>query len=211
MAWVCALINPLALATVVPLAGYFIGTAALGFHGLPGISSFNLDRETFLPRRGGGCVFSGGEWLSDGWGNQVLRTCVSVFGPMRGSPSSSYPSDGELIGAWQSPEELSPADLQKGSFSIGGVARDVPADERLLENFAPWAASEIDEPATRILAKDFGGSAFAIRIAAPADGFREGEMTILFGDSPARIIGYFPSKEARSWRRFPPVQPGAKE
>ncbi|MEK7950764.1 hypothetical protein WKV53_09670 [Luteolibacter sp. Y139] len=215
---VFGLVNPLVLTAILPVTGYFRGTAALHFHGLPGPGSFNLDRETRLPKIGGGCVVDGSEWLGDDWHNFVLRGCVSVFGPMKGTPSGPYPDEEVLRGPWPEAEWVKVADFNKGEILVGSKSRKVPQGQRLLKAYAPWAEEQQASPpdpmwddeefAIRLQAKDFGGGAFAVRIGTAYAGAPL-ETTILFAGEPARVVGYFWPKESRSRvPRFPPVRPG---
>jgi hypothetical protein len=211
------LANPLVLMALLAVIGYFRGTASLNFRGLPGPQSFNLDRETRLPRRGGGCVVDGSEWIATGWNNFVLRGCVAVFGPMRGTPSGPYPDEAVLVGLWPEAEWVKVADFKKGNIRVSGESRTVPQGERLLEVYAPWAEEAQASPpdalwddedrAVRLQSKDFGGGTFAVRIGTVyADPV---ETTVLFAGEPARVVGYFWPKGTRpAGHRIPPVRPG---
>lgn len=210
--------NPLVLTVLLAVIGYFSGTAALNFYGLPGPQSHNLDRETRLPRRGGGCIVDGSEWIGTDWNNFILRKCVAIFGPMQGSPSGPYPAEEILVGNWPEAEWVNVADFKKGEVRVSGESRTIPQGERLLEAYAPWAEDKQASPpdpqwdngefAIRLQAKDFGGGTFAVRIgtqyaASPV------QTTVLFAGEPARIVGYFWPKDSRArQQRFPPVKPG---
>ncbi|MCW1925384.1 hypothetical protein OKA05_22680 [Luteolibacter arcticus] len=217
-ALVFGLANPLVLTALLAMGSYFRGTATLNFHGLPGPQAFNLDRQTMLPKRGGGCVVDGSEWLGDDWRNFVLRSCVAVFGPMKGSPSGPYPEEPALTGLWTEAEWVKVADLRNGQISVGGKSRAVPSGARLLEAYAPWAEEEQASPpdvlwddedtAVRLQAKDFGAGAFAVRIGTRFYS-RSEETTVLFAGEPARVVGYFWPKGIRpAGHRIPPVRPG---
>ncbi len=204
-----ALANPLILGSVLPITSYFRGTAALGFHGLPGHYAYNLDRETRLPRRGGGCVIDGDEWLFDDWNNTILKACVKVFGPMRGTPQGPYPSEADLLGEWEGAREQKEADLAENRIVLEGKTRTFPGLGKILEYYAPYRVC-FETPPAAITAKDFGGDSFALRI--PLDGIfmQEPTMaTVLFGGEPTQVMGYFAPDRGRSIRlRIPPVIPG---
>ena len=213
-----ALANPLVLVALLAVSSYFCGTGKLHFHGLPGPQSFNLDRRTMLPKSGGGCVVNGSEWLGDGWNNFVLRTCVAMFGPMKGSPSGPYPEDTAISGPWSEAEPIKLEEFARGAITVGAKSRTVPQGERLLEAYAPWSRDQLENPsdslwenedyAIQLQAKDFGGGTFAVRIGTIYGG-SPSESTVLFGGEPAKIIGYFWPREGRSrQQRFPPVNPG---
>lgn len=216
------LANPLVVVVVAAFAvtSYFRGTASLGFHGLPGLTSYNLDRETRLPRRGGGCVVNDSEWLGDDWPNSVLKGCVALFGPMKGTPGGEYPPEVVLTGPWSDTdaEWLQIRDLRNGKITLGGQIRSVPGGAHLLDHYAPWAADDQTSPpdplwdaeeAVKLQGKVFGGGSFAIRFGTLMFGRKPTETTILFGGEPAEVMGYFttPGSETRS--RFPPIRPGS--
>jgi hypothetical protein len=212
------LANPLVLTALFAASSYIRGKATLNFVGLPGPQSFNLDRETRLPRMGGGCIVDGSEWIGTSWHNLVVRSCVATFGPMPGTPSGPYPEEAVLAGPWSDAETVELADFEKGEFPVGARTRTVPQAARLLEAYAPWAGRSLgiapdstdgeDEFAVQLHAKDFGGGSFAVRITTRYAG-PVVETTVLFAGEPVRLVGYFWPKEARSrQQRIPSVRPG---
>lgn len=211
------LANPVVVVAVFTVTSYFRGTASLGFHGLPGLSSYNLDRETRLPRRGGGCVVDGSEWLRDEWPNFVLKGCVAVFGPMKGMPGGEYPSEVVLTEPWPDAEWLQIRDLRSGRVSVGGKIRRIPSGADLLDQYAPWAEGEQASPpdplwdpdeAVELRGKAFGGGSFAVRIVSRMFGDEPTGITILFGGDPAVVMGYFAPRGSDVRSRFPSVRPG---
>lgn len=203
-----AMINPIVLATIFPVVSYFKGTAALGFHGLPQMTSYNLDRDTRLPKRGGGCIVMGNEWLTDGWNNGVLRALVKILGPMRGSPQGPYPSESELTAKWEGDQTVPAADLEKEQVLVSGKVRNVPGAAKIIQHFASWYY--IGAPSdTHVEAKDFGDDSFAMRFTSTAEGEEPGAITVLYGGQSTRLMGYFtaPGSKPRG-PRIMPVLPG---
>jgi hypothetical protein len=214
-----AFANPLVLTALLATGSYFLGTAKLHFHGLPGPQSFNLDRQTMLPKIGGGCMIDGSEWLRDGWHNLVLRSCVAGFGPMKGSPSGPYPEEAAISGPWLDAEPVTLADFARGEFPVGAKSRIVPQAARLLEAHAPSVedrlerllevpAGDADDFEVLLQARDFGGGTFAVRIITRYPGSSM-ETNVLFSGEPAKVVGYFWPRESRSGQqRIPSVRPG---
>ena len=211
------LASPVVVAAGLAVTSYFRGTASLGFHGLPGLSSYNLDRETRLPRQGGGCVVNGSEWLWDAWPNSILRGCVAVFGPMKGTPDGEYPSEVVLTEPWPDAEWLQIRDLRSGRVSLGGEIRTIPCGADLLDRYASWAEDEQASPpdslwdpeeAVELRGKAFVGGSFAVRIESRMFGDEPASVTILFGGNPAVVMGYFAPRGSAQRSRFPPILPG---
>ena len=98
---------------------YYGGNAKILSRGLPGIESFNLNREYRLYRSLGGCtVFSSDTFTREVYYYAVKRL-IKKFGPMRGSYIGPYPTRKEAYTLIRkSDQKISVSEILSGSFMV---------------------------------------------------------------------------------------------
>ncbi len=113
------LLSPFAVVSYTAAWDYLDGSGCLRGMGLFSLEHYNIDPQYRCPRRTGGCVVRGGEWVRIGPYNLTLKLLITVCGPMRGSYVGPYPMRADCQAALATPTDITPQELASDRVVLG--------------------------------------------------------------------------------------------
>ncbi len=201
-----ALGTPCTIFLVLGIADYARGTARIRGMGLPGTTYHNPDRITRLGRSTGGCIVTGGEWVSIMPYNLAVMSLSVTVGPMRGLYLGPYPTENEAKLALKNGTNVPQEDLAKDVLDVGGtkVRLDSSVGSELLdklrfEDFEVWNI----QPQPPITAAIYEDDCTVLRIPYGRDETGKSAAIVLIDNKKGRPFAYY--AEGDYYHRFPPV------
>ena len=205
----CVLLSPMTAGLMSGTVGYCTGTARIHGMGLPGFGYFNLDPELRCERSTGGCVVTGGEFLTQTPNNFAIVTLTRLFGPQPGTYTGPYPNETEANAALASAMSVSLERLVQGRVDVGPspVKLDLGVGAELLRRSpyacvggtlsadAPQWLSEVGPPTATL----YQNQCLILRLPQ-----MQGAIIALIDTKTGRPFAYY--LEGECHERFPPVR-----
>lgn len=204
-------ITVMVIGLVLGVVTYLTGTGVLMHMGLPRTEFHNLDSETRLERRTGGCLVTGWEWMLDIPNNAALRSMTAVLGPMHGTYTGPYPTKDEALASLAGADWVDPNDLCRDRVKLAGreVRLDTGVGEGLLRGTTLSLGAEPDgkDPRRLCVGAIWKDRVLILRLAMdippPDPNSEESARIALIDCERGRPFAFYGT--GSYYHRFPPV------